>query len=51
MAKLKQVIKNMGVIFKNMGASAGKIMKEMDKADKDLQEKMKRSMGSASQIN
>jgi arsenate reductase-like glutaredoxin family protein len=45
--KLKRVIKNMGVIFKNIGTSAGKTLENLDKADKELNEKMKKAMGSA----
>lgn len=41
--RLKQTLKNMGVIFKNMGSQAGKILKNMDEAEKKMQEQMKQA--------
>jgi hypothetical protein len=46
--RLKRTLKQMGVIFGKMGETGSKILNDMDKKDKELQEKMNKAMGSAS---
>ena len=38
--KFKQVLKNMGVIFKNIGTATGQVLKNMEIAEKKMQENM-----------
>jgi len=38
--RLKAVMKNMGVIFKNMGEQGSKILQNMDESEKKINEQM-----------
>ena len=46
--KFKKFAGNLKIILKNIGASAEKTLQNLDKADKEINEKMKVAMGSAS---
>lgn len=45
--KLKRIAKNMGETFKKMGEGAGNVLNNLEKADKEMNEKMKNIMQSA----
>lgn len=47
--KFNRFAGNLKIILKNIGKSAEKTFNNLDQADKKIQEKMKQSMGSASQ--
>jgi hypothetical protein len=43
--KLKRVIKNVGQTFKHIGSTGAKVLNDMEKQDKELNEKMRKAMG------
>jgi len=43
--RLKRFGEALGHTFKNLGASAGKVLNDLEKSDKELQEKIKKATG------
>ena len=44
--KLKRFGKAFGHTFRNLGASVGKVLENLEKSDKEMDEKIKKAMGS-----
>lgn len=46
--RLKRVLKEMGKTFGKMGDIGSKVLNDMDKKDKEMNEKINKALGSAS---
>jgi len=45
--RIKRTLNQMGVIFGRMGSQTGKILENLDKADKKMNTQLNKSMGTA----